>query len=455
MKLTGLLITIVFGAVFLGACTIPAEPLAPTETPMPLQPKPTLTPVPAPIPTPFSGKVDTTIAWESMNGSPGGSMTELIQNPYRHNELYTVTRQGDLYKSEDKGNSWRLMSGLEDISVNSIALFEDKLFVCGNGIYYLDGNENLFRILDSRWNEVIVSDEKLFVTRSDETPENVKIKYADLGFDDFVWKDISPTAIELGDLVVPPSDIGLLRHVEVPHIFALGNRILASITVSVEGNGELTNGHLYTSEDLGQTWNRVQLDVPSGVIVANIVQGSANPEHIFVLFRHPISHEVNYPISNLVKESYDGGRTWSHVTDCTIKSNGVTDIAVDGSVYYLINHYNDYILKLDGSDCEKIEMPRLEGFQELRLKMSRLFFDLDDPNIVYGGDLLGSLGIIKSEDHMKTWRKMDGDIVASSPTIVISHPSEPGTVFTAGNVIQETYCTRDGGGDMGTVLPNL
>ena len=61
------------------------------------------------------------------------------------------------------------------------------------------------------------------------------------------------------------------------------------------------------------------------------------------------------------------------------------------------------------------------------------------------GERLGRIGLLKSTDNMKTWQKMDNGIVASSPVVVVPHPTISGTVFTAGNVIQEKYCTRDGG----------
>jgi photosystem II stability/assembly factor-like uncharacterized protein len=381
-----------------------------------------------------------------MGGPPGGSMVELIQNPYHHNELYTVTKQGRLYRSENKGDNWQLINGLENINVNLIALSENRLFICSNNvIYYLDRNDNLFRLLDSVWSKISVSDGKLYISRTGQTTEDMRIEYADLDSDVLIWKDITPTSFELHDLVIPSSEVKLNRSIEITNIISEGDRILAGIMVSVEGSGELSNGYLYTSEDLGQTWKKVELDVPKGVIVANVIQDSANSKHIIVLFRHPIQMEINYPISNLIRASYDGGITWNHVINDSTPSNGITDIAYDGSVYYLVNAYNDYILKVDGTVCEKIDMPRLEGFQDVRTKLSRLFFDLDDPNIVYGGDLLGSLGVAKSEDHMKTWRKMDGDIVASSPTIVLTHPTDPNIIFTDGNVIQEKYLTLDGG----------
>lgn len=286
---------------------------------------------------------DSNISWESMNGPPGGSIDKLIQNPYDHNELYALTVRG-VYKSEDKGESWRLMDGLEGVEVHSIATFEDKLFIGGNGVYYYDSEENLVKVFDNWCNLVAVSDNKLFATVNSEDDGELGILYTDPSSEDFDWVDISPSASELSDLVIPPGDVGLWYSITVPNIVALGNRILASIIVEVDGSGEFTNGHLYISEDLGETWSKVTLDVPDDVIIANIVQNPANPEHIFLLFRHPILHDFTYTVSELIRESYDGGNTWSPVTDLALKSNGITDIAIIGSVYYLPNPFDCYIL---------------------------------------------------------------------------------------------------------------
>jgi len=383
---------------------------------------------------------DLTISWESMNGPPGGRMAQLIQNPYRHNELYTTTSHG-VYKSEDKGESWELMSGVWDVAVS-----EDKLFVCGeDGYYYYGTGGNLVKILDEDCHGLIVNDNKLFVTSDDKG--TVKIQYLDLTSASSNWNDISPSESELRDLVLPPKDVGFGYSIKVPNILALGNRILASIILQVDGSGEFTNGHLYISENLGESWSKVDLDAPDNVYITNIVQNPNDLEHIIVLFRHNVIHEGFSPLSNLLRESYDGGKTWGPLTDLALQSNGITDVDIVGSSYYLLSPFDGLqIIKLDGSSYEQIDMPKVKEFEDISFNLDTLLFDYDDPNIVYGKTgKTWALGILKSEDGMKTWEKMDGDIVASSPTIVLTHPTDPNVVFTSGNVIQESYATRDWG----------
>jgi len=392
------------------------------------------------------------ITWESMNGPPGGRVGKLIQSHYNHNELYATVRiwsetsQG-VYKSEDKGEHWKGISELKNIYVSSIATFEDKLFVCGKGAYYLDSNDNLVKIFEGGCNEAIVSDNKLFLTYGIKDLKDDRILYTDLTSDRFEWKEIFFSESDFKDLVFPKNDIDFDYGIKIPNIVAKGNRIMANFIVEVQGSGEFTNGNLYVSENLGKTWSKVDLDKDDDVIISNIVQDPNNPEHIFLLFKHNIMHEFKSPISTLVKESFDGGRTWHPLTDADMDSNGITDIGIVGSVYYLLCPFDGYMLRLEDSSYERLNMPVVKGFEEVPgFQLETIFFDFDDSNIVYGNiGPMWSLGMIKSEDGMKTWEKMDKDIVASSRTIVIPHPTDPNTIYTSGNVIQESYYTTDAG----------
>jgi len=394
--------------------------------------------------------------WIQTNGPPGGGITKLVQNPFRHNELYAVTGER-IYQSEDKGEHWQLMSEFQSIYVVSVTPFEDKLFVCGDGVYCFDNTDGLVKILDGWFSEITVSDNRLFVTSGSENMVYIKILYADLISEIFNWINISPSESELSDLILPPPDLGVWYSVNVPHIVALGDRILANVVLDVEGSGELTNGHLYISEDFGETWSKVDLSMQNDVVVSAIVQDPQNPEHVVLSFRHNILHEFTSPVSDLLKESFDGGETWKSVTTLDLESNGITDVDIFGPVYYLVSPFDGLgIVKLDGSNYELIEMPRLEEFEEMTFWLDTLLFDFDDPNIVYGKTgSVWALGILKSEDTMKTWKKMDSDIIASSPSIVLIHPTDPDIIFASGNVIQESYFTKDGGTTWEPFSPNV
>lgn len=390
------------------------------------------------------------IRWTQTNGPPGGHVTRLIQNPHRHDELYAMI-DGHIYKSEDKGENWRLIREFEQIDAHSIAVFYNDLFVSGENLYRLSGEGNVTEILSHWCEEVIISDDRLFVTSGHDKPEGVKIFRADLSSKYYDWKDISPSESELSDLALPPEHFGFWHEVHVPNIITLGDRILANIMVSVEGSGVLANGHLYRSEDLGGTWSRVDLDVQDDLIITDIVQDPNDSEHILLTFKH--NTDAPTPLSELLRESHDGGKTWSRLTDLTLKSKGITDLDVFGSTYYLISPFDSLrIIKLEGSQFELLEVPMFSEWGDLRFGLEKLLFDLDDPNTVYGQ--AWAFGIVKSEDGMETWRKIDGDIIASSPSIILIHPDDQDIIYATGNNIQESYFTRDGGESWEPFSPN-
>lgn len=185
-------------------------------------------------------------------------------------------------------------------------------------------------------------------------------------------------------------------------------------------------------------------------MISNIVRDPNDEEHVIVTLKHKL-HDSYLPLYMFLRESYDGGLTWSPVTNiANFEVNFVGDVDITESSYYITLPKGGQFLKLNKlnkSDYELIDQPRAEGYdKDLIFYLQELLFDLDDPKIVYGRtNDMWAYGLVKSEDNMQTWRKMDRDIVASSPSIVIVHPTDPNIIFTTGNTAHEAYFTEDGG----------
>jgi hypothetical protein len=222
---------LVFTLIFTNCDGTPSSPVPSSSTTTPAS-----TPTSTPTYTPIS------ITWESMNGPSGGRISQFIQNPGGNHELYALSLNG-IYKSVDRGESWQQIDGSDDIGASSIAVYQDKLFVSGyNGVYYFNDNDGWVQILSQFSSYLTVSDNKLFMTITIPGIQPV-IRYTDLTSDEYEWKEISPPVSALGYLHLPDNP-SLWYNVNVRNIVALENRILAGITMEIEGSGAETHGGL-------------------------------------------------------------------------------------------------------------------------------------------------------------------------------------------------------------------
>jgi len=385
------------------------------------------------------------IHWVQTGGPPGGQFSTLLQNPVFHNELYAQTGDGRIFKSVNKGEEWHLLELSSNVRLWSMAVHNDGLFACGDKLYYIDNDEQANLVYNAYWDSVSVSDSKVFVTRGGNSLEDIEILYSDLSYPEYNWIDITPDSQIMSELVFPPSNIDLEHFLNVPNIVAIGDRVLANIHLMIEGSGEYSNSQLLISDDRGITWSAVALDIQNDTIISNFIQDDDDPNHIILTFTHNIMHDAYSPLNTLVKQTFDGGDTWETLTNIELLSNGVTSVSIVGSDYYLICPLDGLrIVKLSNSSYELLESPTIDTHDNIIFGVEQLLFDYDDPTIVYG-KTGWDFGLLKSEDNMTTWKKMDSDIIASSPSIVMTHPANEDTIYTSGNVIQESYASRDGG----------
>ncbi len=380
------------------------------------------------------------VRWESMAGPPGaGYVVQLVQTTRPTHTLYAVT-QDATYQSADKGETWSTVPGLDRIRVASLAVRGGDVIACGDGVHELTG-QGTRRLLPEPCETVGADRDTIVMTRGSGSKTGVVVKRLD---GTGAWQDLSPRAADLAGLVLPPP--GRPSGVSAGPIAPVGDDILAGFRVWVDAAAELENGGLYRWDDGAATWSQVQLPTPGGVVLARLITDPKHPRRVIATFRDPFLHEVQHTISRLVFESRDGGLTWSPLTDATVRSNGVTDVVNVGRSRYLVDPSDRYMVRVRGSGWKVLPAPAVKGIPGGSVGLETLLIDPADPKTAYG--LTGSaweLGLVRSTDGLKSWHKMDGTIVRSSPTIVVSDPRDPAVLLTSGNIIQESYATRDDG----------
>jgi photosystem II stability/assembly factor-like uncharacterized protein len=385
------------------------------------------------------------IVWKQTNGPPGGTIQQLINNPFHHNELYVLTNSGIVYKSEDKGEHWRQISESTISGYTSIAAYKDLCFFAGpSGLKQYNGTQ-ISTIFPQPMNTVIISNNKIFATRnSQDTPV---LFYSVLNSSVYTWISISPPKTVLNGLVMPPSNQIVPYAFQVLNIVNLDNRIIAGIALNMGGlNSQFSNSQLFASEDMGKTWSQVNLGLPSNRIISRIFQDPSNAQHLILTCKYNMMHDFLVPVSSLLKESTNGGLSWRQFTQSSLNSNGIADINMIGSQYYLLSPDDSLgILKLNSSSIEQIPMPRLPEYPTIIFNIETILIDFDNPDIVYGAATSWGYGVFKSTDGMHTWKKIDKEIIASSPSIVLPHPNNSSIILTNGNYIQQKYITLDGG----------
>jgi photosystem II stability/assembly factor-like uncharacterized protein len=390
------------------------------------------------------------IRWKSLNGPPGGAIWVVKQSPYPPYALYAGTIRG-LYRSVDRAASWNFVQGPAFREVTSIAFAENRVFFCASGSVYLYAEDTgVTRHIHHPCTRVHGSDGKLYVIWSVEgIPGAVpQILWADASSDAFDWTDISPsmddlsslvTAIPLPDRETPP------YFLDSSHVLSIGDKVYANIVVQAFARAYLNSG-LYVTRDGGETWQPVPVGLDEGLNTQHVDQDPQDPQHIIVSGRFKVPTEGRlFPLSELMRESYDGGETWGPATEVEhLPGNQVADLAIVGSAYYVVMGI-DWVVRLDGpghNEPQVFGMPRVEGYTDY-FGLDTLHFDYQDPRIVYGHN--GGEGIIRSDDGMQTWQKADEGIVAAQFGNLTLHPEDVDVIVTSGNLGHLAHITRDGG----------
>ena len=211
--------------------------------------------------------------WTQTNGPPGGTIRQLIQNPYLHNELYCLVSPGIVYKSDDKGEHWKQISEKTNFVYYSIAAYKDGVFFVGpSGLKFFNGSQ-ISTVLTQSLNSVFISNNKIFVAI--DSLNKPRLLYSDLNQSTFIWRDISPSENVLNSLVLPPTNPINPYSIQILNVVNVEDRLLVNILLWVApGKSQYTNGELAISEDMGKTWSTANLATQSNLKITMIFKSS-------------------------------------------------------------------------------------------------------------------------------------------------------------------------------------
>jgi photosystem II stability/assembly factor-like uncharacterized protein len=277
-------------------------------------------------------------------------------------------------------------------------------------------------------------------------------QYADID-DDIQWIDQGSLQEIIDEAADPyklddgsyPGYLMIQNHIATENGMALIFKLLDYTDKPIE-NGVLVC--VYSNET--DSWTLADPQNDPRTIIAKMVQCSDDRNHLLLLLES--KHVEIYgqiEVKELIRESYDGGESWSRFTEISdISSDRIRDIQLVNDTYY-VSHVQDWILKIkedDRNNWEGIDLATTQN-QNTRLAVGELHFDKTNPGVVYGvldgGSGFG--GLIKSTDMLQTWSFAEKGLQNSQPSNVAVHPENSDIIVTSGNTGHFPHITRDGG----------
>jgi photosystem II stability/assembly factor-like uncharacterized protein len=397
---------------------------------------------------------DDDFIWQSMNGPAGGDLSPFGQNPYSTDEIYAGCPMG-LYRSKDNGTNFEQVGNTSIRNITSIHFSEEFAVVGADHLYsfeyttdesYKIHEENLDFFISG--NDIYLMDIVIYENKFEISAyKNELISASDTLVTD------ETTQLFITELIMNLEKPLTQCEVSFPHFFMVGEKLLVSIAVKFPDSVNV----VYDTHDIiliNTTSGVLEMTTPTLIenfTIATIEQDPENERHLLLGAR---SKKFNddfgiRTFDKLVFESTDGGKTWvpfSSVTDYSFSAIKDIDFMDDG-IYFA--RVGDFILKVNPDDHEDIEtfsVPKLTGGRG-RLWLWWIEFDLDDPNIVYGGlDMeFGDTGFIRSIDGMSTWELVGNGVPSSYPSNIVIHPTDSSIIATSGILAHFPHITRDFG----------
>ena len=373
--------------------------------------------------------------WERLFGPPGGYIERIEQCTSSPDVLYAAGGGEGLYRSSDRGATWRLLPGgdrghgpvlfADPRDPNRVIGWEDGLALSNDGGETWRSISRDFE--EEMWVRFLVADpampDTLYVAGPRHNRDGCAVFRSTNGGDR--WTDVSPGSLPHGASVAGLS-VGLD-----------GALLLGINDAGVSGQ---TTNRLYVSDDAGSTWTTSDY-------------GSIEPRYIGSVYLNPWSPDEAWlsegPLHNesigqpLLFRSTDAGRTWSPVT---INTHGwdstqvrVIGSSPDGRIYVAAGS-NLLVTEGGGRSFRNITPPRdqMNGVDFFDIEI-----DPDDSDILYLP--LRSGGIAYSEDGGESWVRRDQGIATISPNLIEADPFRPATLYVTSQQGQGIYRSDDYG----------
>lgn len=365
----------------------------------------------------------------------------LVVDPQNPNVIYIGIEGRGVYKSEDKGNSWKR-------KIKGIVVYpdsNDKSQLCFPDLSYI--------YIDPK------NSQHLYLVAGDITTAFVDWPYGETGG---VWESLDGAeswkqmigkemnVASSGILAIDPKNPKVMYYPVNPDLPTFQE---APIKESL-----MKKSSVYKTEDGGNTWREMDLPMLSNLQATRIFIDPKDSNHLLFFTQ---SHDHVYGENSITEvflekqhgiiESFDGGKNWISWEEKFPPPYGAL---FDGDISK--NNFNHMIVrpflfgsKFSPESTRQKSFYSVDGGKTFTQTSFYIWVGRYDPHDNEGNHLLGFASensqIVESKDGGKTWERIDTPLEVSSSKVRISNfvwdPKDSNTVYMSGdwgNVWQST-----------------
>jgi len=362
--------------------------------------------------------------WEQTNGPTGGIINAIEIDPDAPDTLYAGGAGGAVFRSEDGGETWTMLSQIvpPSVQIGNIVLLPGSVIVCAAGCLYRsdDGGEV--------WNEL--DQLRPFTCIAGALTDRGPLMAAGARGGVYISDDLGETWKDVGR--------------------GLPNEEIAVIAVGPDGtiwagtrNGG--RGAVYRSVR-GGAWRRLSLPSQPDADIQSIAVDPDDPRTVYIGRVDVYNVMFNPHSDRYLLKTEDGGATWQELylpgTDAMVN---VMPIPPGGGAIYVGTGGVVYKSENGGATWVRIGPPGRNG------DMYDIAVDPRDPRTLYLPRR--AYGIVKSTDGGMTWTEINTGLNNVSVSL-LAVPNNPGseTVYATAVSGEGTFKTTDGGETWKNVL---